>query len=97
MIALRALGIGEPETFRCRIYGAESALDEERLAFLEALATFGVLECPAYDARIAALRERGWLPDEGELEPNPDGPGRVKRWRLTERGRAELARVKESR
>lgn len=88
------MGVGDPETFRCRIYGAEDDPDDiERAAFIDRLAGDGVIDCPAYDQWVIALIERGWLPDNPELEPNPDGPGRVGRWRLTDLGRAAWARM----
>ena len=43
---------------------------------------------------VAALQARGWLAPSPELEPNPDGPGKVGRWRLTDVGRAEWAAMK---
>lgn len=73
------------ETFRGRVYGGDTK-DDPRRAFVHALATTGVVDCPAYDPWVAALQERGWLPLQPELEPNPDGPGRIGRWRLTPAG-----------
>lgn len=84
MKELSFLGVGEPEAFRCRVYG-ENDDDAKRRAFIEMLAGPGVIDCPAYDAWIDAFESRGQV--AGELEPNPDGPGKVKRWRLNERGR----------
>ncbi len=88
-IELRMLGVGEPETFRCRIYdgGISDEQEARRRAFIHTLAGEGALDCPAYDKWTAALRERGWA--EMTLEPNPNGPGRVGRWKLTELGRSE--------
>ena len=59
MTTLYFMGEGEPETFRARIYGGDTEADKKRLAFLRALATGGVLDCPAYDSWIAALQKRG--------------------------------------
>lgn len=86
------MGRCDPEPFRCRIYGDVSDDDRERAAFIERLGGDGVLDAPAWDTWIDALDARGWI--VGELEPNQDGPGRVKRWRLTEYGRAEWAQIK---
>lgn len=88
--SLLFMGEGDPETFRCRIYGAADEPDE-RAAFVEQLAGPGVIDCPAYDPWVAALQARGWLPESPVLEPNPDGPGRIGRWILTDKGRAEWA------
>lgn len=82
-----------PEFFRGRVYGASDE-EDRRVAFLEALAGQGVIDCPAYDGWVAALQKRGWLPNAPELEANPDGEGKVGRWRLTERGRAEWKAVR---
>lgn len=85
---------GHAESFRCRVYhdaDADDGHDEERTRFIRALAHEGVIECPAYDQWFAALAGRGWI--ISELEPNPDGPGRVKRWRLSIDGRRALAEV----
>ena len=92
---LYPMGVGERETFRERIYGAdiEDADEAKRRAFLELLAGPGAVDCPAYDEWVAALQLRGWLPDEPELEPNPDGPGRIGRWRLSDEGRAAWAQI----
>jgi antirestriction protein ArdC len=49
----------------------------------------GVVDCPAYDGFVAALQGRGWLPLEPELDGNPDGEGKIGRWRLTDKGRVE--------
>lgn len=82
----------EPETVRCRVYGGEC--EDERAAFVERLAREGVIDCPAYDPWVAALQARGWLPAAPDLEPNPDGPGKVGRWRLTDVGRDEWAKLR---
>ncbi len=57
----------------------------------------GILDCPAFDAWIAALLARGYV--TGELEPNlvPTGPRVAKRWRLNDRGRAEAGRCSADR
>lgn len=88
--ALSFLGVGEPDYFRCRVYGGDVARDAnelERHAFVQRLATTGVIDCPAYDEWIAALDARGWV--AYRMEPNPTGEGRVKRWRLTDVGREQ--------
>lgn len=85
----------EPETFRPRIYGGNT--DEDgRIAFVTALAGPGMIDCQAYDEWVAKLQERGWLPAKPDLEPNPDGPGKIGRWRLTEVGRTEWAAMLET-
>lgn len=78
---------------RCRIYGDEDPVEAERVAFVRSLAGPGVVDCPAYDPWVAALQGKGWLPEKPELEPNPDGPGKIGRWRLTDKGRAEAAEI----
>lgn len=88
---LRFMGTDEPETFRCRIYGADPA-ETARVAFVQRLAGGGVLDCPAFEAWVAELQARGWLPAEPELEDSP--AGRVGRWRLTPAGRAAWAAVR---
>lgn len=83
------LFMGEtPETFRCRIYSGAEAHDP-RVEFIRSLSRYGVIDCPAYDGWVTALQERGWLPMEPDLEPNPDGPGKIGRWLLTDKGREE--------
>lgn len=98
MNVLYPMGIIDPrnaEAVRCRVYGAEpDENDKARAAFVDRLAGEGVIDCPAYDPWIAKLQERGWLPERPELEPNPDGPGKIGRWRLTETGRREWATLK---
>jgi hypothetical protein len=89
--------MGDPaivETFRCRIYGGEDSDEAARVDFIERLATTGEIDCPAYDGWVAALQARGWLPAAPELEPNPVGPGKVGRWRLTDTGRTAWAAMK---
>jgi hypothetical protein len=85
---------GEPEAFRCRIYGGVDPDEEKRVSFVTSLAGPGVVDCPAYDPWVEKLQARGWLPDAPELEPNPDGPGRIGRWRLTDLGREEWDRMR---
>lgn len=83
------------EVFRCRVYDAgETEDDRPRADFVERLAGEGVIDCPAIDPWVAALQGRGWLPAEPELEPNPDGPGKLGRWRLTPEGREAWAAMK---
>lgn len=88
----------EPEMVRCRVYDgssqSEAAVEAQRVAFVTALEQAGVVDCPAYDPWVEALQARGWLPAEPDLEPNPDGPGRIGRWRLTEFGRLEWSKIK---
>lgn len=90
MTTLRAMGIGEPEEFRARIYDGTEEEHPSLHQWLRATMTTGALDCPAYDQWVKALQERGWLPAEPEYEPAPGG-GRHARWRMTERGRRELA------
>ena len=93
------MGAGEPEVFRGRIYAAaeDPEAEAKRRAFLAELAGPGVIDCEAIDPWTAALQERGWLPAQPELEPNPDGPGKVGRWRLTDTGRAAWAESEAAR
>lgn len=79
---LQFMGMGAVETFRGRIYGHAEAVEDERHAFVKALATTGVLDCPAYDGWVRALQMAGWLPSEPEYEP-AEGGGQHARWRLT--------------
>lgn len=87
------MGVGEPETFRERIYAApeDPEAERKRREFVARLAGDGVIDCQAYDPWIAALQARGWIDDQPELEPNPAGPGRIGRWRLNSTGRAAWA------
>jgi hypothetical protein len=97
MVMMRFMGVGEPEEFRCRVYGCDADEDDEerqRLAFVKSLAGEGVIDCPAYDGWVKALQGRGWLPETPDREPNPDGPGKVGRWRLTARGLAETEAIR---
>lgn len=91
MRTLQFMGVEAPEAFRGRVYGSagEDSAELQREAFVKALETTGVIDCPAYDPWVLALQDRGWLASEPELEPAPDG-GHHGRWRLTPRGRAEL-------
>lgn len=92
---LNYMSQGILEEVRCRVYGGDNQdQDEERRSnFVRALATIGVVDCPAYDDWVTALQERGWLPERPELEPNPDGPGKIGRWRLTPKGHEEWAKI----
>jgi hypothetical protein len=83
-----------PEVFRCRVYEATDPDEEQRTAFLYSLATEGVVECPAYDGWLAALKERGWVDHVFVSAP---GFGRYKRWSLSARGREEFAKILEAR
>lgn len=93
---LSFMGVDDPHEVRCRVYGAESDGEAERVAFVERLAGPGVIDCPAIDPWVEPLQARGWLPAAPDLEPNPDGPGRIGRWRLTDKGSEEWARMKGS-
>ena len=89
------LFMGQPdhvESVRCRVYDATE--EDPRAAFLRECEGPGAVDCPAYDQWVAALQERGWLPANPELVPNPDGPGRIGLWKLTPRGREEWAAIK---
>jgi hypothetical protein len=88
MAFLDFMGQGILEEVRCRVYGGSNEPEDERVIFLNELATVGVIDCPAYDVWVAALQDRGWLPAKPELEQNPDGPGKIGRWLLTPKGRA---------
>ena len=89
------MGVGDPEEVRVRVYGGEVDPEDAKLAaFVDRLAGEGVIDCPAYDPWVAALRSQGWLPAGPRLEPNPEGPGRVGRWLLTPHGLAEWARIR---
>jgi hypothetical protein len=90
---LSFMGVGEVEDLRARVYGGEtekSSDERRRSAFVASLAGPGVIDCPAFDPWVAALQRRGWLPEAPQLEPNPDGPGKIGRWLLTDLGRREL-------
>lgn len=95
MTVFRFMGVGDPETFRCRVYSdAPDADDRARARFVRDLAA-GWVETedgdPRHDA-IARLLERGYV--ASEIEPASAhglGPvGRVKVWRLTDSGRRDL-------
>lgn len=92
---LSPMGAGEPETFRCRIYGVadDPEAESKRRAFLVELAGPGVIDCEAIDPWTAALQERGGLPDAPVLEPHPDGVHKAGRWHLTAQGREEWAKL----
>lgn len=87
-VELSFMGACEPETFRCRIYGTDA--EDERVSFLRRLGGEGVLDAPIYDARLAEMEARGLV--SATFEPAAGG-GRWKRWRLTQAGRAVLARI----
>jgi hypothetical protein len=91
----------DPEEVRCRVYdGIAPATkrvtpdEAKRREFVTELAGPGVIDCPAYDPWVAKLQARGWLPGAPKLEPNPDGPGKVGRWLLTDLGREEWDRMR---
>lgn len=88
------MGRDEPEEMRCRIYGGEDEWDAKRVAFVTMLASDGVIDCPAYDLWVEKLQACGWLPPTPALEPNPDGPGKLGRWLLTDLGREEWDRMR---
>ena len=94
MSALRFMGIGEPETFRCRVYGDEpDPHHAARVQFVSQLAT-GWVETEDGDPRhaaIAAMAERGYV--ESRFDSARDhglGAGLVRVWTLTDAGRAVL-------
>jgi hypothetical protein len=87
------MGEGKPEAFRCRIYDGSERKPDPRADFVRLLAREGAIDCPAYDGWVAALQGRGWLAAAPELEPNPDGPGKIGRWRLTGIGRKEATAI----
>lgn len=95
MAEYRLLGVGEPESFRCRVYDspAESADYRRQKAFLAAVAEGWVeTEDPSRTRAVRALEERGLA--ESRFEPASAhglGRGRVKVWTLTEKGK-RLAR-----
>lgn len=83
------------ETFRARVYIAEDEQHRRRRAFVEELATNGVIDCPAYDRWVRALQSRGWLDEKPVLEPFGDGTTRCHgRWKLNAKGRTEWAAMK---
>ena len=87
----RMLGVGEPETFRCRVYGeppAPATTEEVLLAHVMAQAIgAGLIEAPAFDAAISFAHANGWIVSRMEPNPGPGG-GRVKVWVATPKGRA---------
>lgn len=83
------------ETFRARVYLAEDERHRRRVAFVESLANEGVIDCPAYDGWIGALRDRGWLDERPVLEPISRSNRLCHgRWKLNDKGRAEWAAMK---
>lgn len=89
----KLLFMGDPaaaEEFRGRVYASNDEQDEERRAFIDRLATSGVLECPAYDGWLAALEQRGWVRWESEQAPSG---GWYRRWYLSQLGVAERALI----
>lgn len=70
MINLRFMGEGPVEQFRCRVYGGIPPAELARRAFMKSLACDGVIECPAYDAWLSNLKDRGWA--DFEEEPASD-------------------------
>ncbi len=81
----------EKEVVRPRVYGGADRTDQQLRAFMHALATTGVLDCPAYDQWIERLDAREWL--NSAMEPRPQGDGRHRRWRLNAAGLAALAEM----
>ena len=80
------------DAVRSRIYGGEDTeAEKQRVNFVKSCAGAGVIDSEAYDGFVAALQGRGWLPPKPDLEPNPDGAGKIGRWRLTAKGRTESA------
>ena len=95
MTMLRFMGVDEPDEVRARVYGGGDGTDEDeqaRRSFVAELAGPGVIDCPAYDAWIAELNARGWLAPMAK-EPNPEGEGKIGRWRLNDKGREEWANI----
>lgn len=87
MIVLIPMGEGEPEAFRCRVYGGDDLETEaqrtERLrrqALVAAQSPEGLVECPAYDEAIAYLRNSWVLKPEPERRP-AEGGGYMHVWR----------------
>ena len=88
MTLLRFMGEGEPEAFRCRVYGepARDPQTEAARAFLAELER-GWIETEEGDPRhaaIAALESRGLVASRFE----PTRGGRLRIWFLTPAGRA---------
>lgn len=99
-VQFRAMGVGEPEVFRCRVYGAPDvpavnaaarAARHEADVMTDAVGQ-GFIEAPAYDTTIADLVSRGWLrpkPCMVPVDANDDRLGRYAVWLATALGRAE--------
>lgn len=85
----------DEKLFRARVYLAEDERHRRRVAFVESLANEGVIDCPAYDGWIGALRDRGWLDERPVLEPISRSNRLCHgRWKLNDKGRAEWAAMK---
>lgn len=98
MHTLLFMGEHEEHDIRCRVYDGTSASEvDPRLAFLRTCASEGAVDCQAYDRWVEALQQRSWLPERPELQPNPDGPGKIGRWRLTQAGLDGLAQIEAAR
>lgn len=93
MHTLLLMGERCDDAVRCRVYDGTGEHDE-RLTFVRTCAGSGAIDCPAYDGWVAALQERGWLPGSPQLVANPDGPGRIGLWLLTDLGRAETEEMR---
>lgn len=93
-VTLRAMGVGQPETFRCRVYGGEDEEEDRRRAFVNALATEGVLEAPVFDKWLKKLDSMGWVFSELIPIPNSQSEGKYKRWKLNEFGQQEWEKLK---
>lgn len=83
MMKLLFMDEGPAEEFRGRVYVPRGEQEEERWAFLDRLATEGVIECPAYDGWLTALEQRGWVYWEAERAPSG---GYHRRWHLSQLG-----------
>lgn len=91
MTVLRAMGVGEPETFRCRVYNEQPTTEElhrkHREFIIEQAATErGFIEAPAFDAALAELVAEGVINPTREIV-HVDGIGlephqKVAVWRL---------------
>lgn len=97
-VALSFMGVGDPEVFRCRVYGVDRQPDPAaRAARHEAdvmsdATGQGFIEAPAYDATIADLVSRGWLrpkPCMVPVDADNDRLGRYAVWLATALGRSE--------
>ena len=95
MTALRFMGLDEPETFRCRVYLAQTNDPQHEAArrFVEQLAV-GWVETELDDPRnhaIEQLARRAWVDPHFETAASRGfGAGNVKVWTLTKAGRAAL-------